>query len=176
MRKVVCCLLLVALAGCGSSRFVPDEFDPPKGFETSEFRVRPITAADAEKDYEAVMESIDIIHESLLGDSWPTESFTLEENRRDLAEKERRFERGTSFTYTVVSPDESQVLGCVYINEGQRGPDAAVFMWVRKSAHETGLDPLLEVAVREWMEQEWPFEWVVYPGRTAVQSDGGQPD
>lgn len=170
MRSAVCCLLLLVLAGCGSSGFVPDDFEVSPGFETPEFRVRPIRVADAERDYEAVMESVEIIHASLLGDSWPTDSFTLDDNRRDLAEKERRFDRRTSFTYTVVSLDEREVLGSVYINKGMRGPDAAVFMWVRKSAHEAGLDPVLEAAVRDWMEREWPFEWVVYPGRAVAQS------
>ena len=169
MAKRVCCLLLLILLGCGSSGFVPSDFVVPTGFETPEFRVRPITAADAEKDYEAVMESIDIIHEALLSDKWPTASFTLQDNRRDLVEKERRFQRRTSFTYTVVTPDESQVLGSVYINKGRGGPDAAVFMWVRKFAYEEGLDPVLEEAVRVWIEREWPFGWVVYPGRTETQ-------
>jgi len=172
MTRTICCLLLLTLAGCGSSGFVPADFELPRGFETLEFRVRPITIADAEKDYEAVMESIDIIHTALLGNKWPTSSFTLEDNRRDLAEKERRFEQRTSFTYTVVTLDESQVLGSVYINKGMRGPDAAVFMWVRKSAYEDGLDPVLEEAVRDWIQREWPFEWVVYPGRSGGQSDG----
>jgi hypothetical protein len=165
MKAAICCLALCVLAGCGSPRFVPDDFVPPSGFETAEFRVRPITVADAEKDYEAVMESIEIIHSSFLDDSWPTESFTLDENRRDLAAKERKSERRHSFTYTVVSLDESRVLGCVYINKGIRGPDAAVFMWVRRSVHDAGLDSLLEAAVRDWMEADWPFEWIVYPGR-----------
>lgn len=165
MKGTIYCLALCVLAGCASPGFVPDEFELPSGFETAEFRVRPITVADAEKDYEAVMESIEIIHSSFLDDSWPTESFTLDENRRDLAAKELKFERRHSFTYTVVSPDESRVLGCVYINKGIRGPDAAVFMWVRRSEHEAGLDPLLEAAVRDWMERDWRFEWIVYPGR-----------
>jgi hypothetical protein len=171
MRGDVYFLFLLILAGCGSSRFVPADFELPKGFETPEFRVRPITIADVEKDYEAVMESIDIIHTSLLSDTWPTASFTLEDNRRDLAEKERRFEQRMSFTYIVVTPSEHQVLGSVYINKGINGPDAAVFMWVRKTAYEAGLDPVLEKTVRDWIEQEWPFEWVVYPGRRGVQSD-----
>lgn len=174
MKGAICCLALCVLAGCGSSRFVPDDFELPSGFETAEFRVRPITVADAEKDYEAVMESIEIIHSSFLDDSWPTESFTLEENRRDLAAKERKFERRHSFTYTVVSLDESRVLGCVYINKGIGGPDAAVFMWVRRSVHDAGLDSLLEAAVRDWMERDWPFEWIVYPGRTGIQPEVGQ--
>jgi hypothetical protein len=170
MKKIICSLLLLVLSGCGSSPssgFVPEDFEVPGGFETPDFRVRPITAADAEKDYEAVMESREIIHSALLNDSWPTESFTLEENRRDLAIKEIRFEQRTSFTYTVVSLDETQVLGCVYINEGQQGPDAAVFMWVRASAQDMGLDSLLENSVREWIDRDWEFSWVVYPGRSS---------
>lgn len=176
MRREICWLLLFVLAGCGSPGFVPDNFELPSGFETSEFRVRPITVADAEKDYEAVMESIDIIHKSFLDESWPTESFTLDQNKRDLAAKEKKFERRHSFTYTVVSPDESQVLGCVYVNKGIRGPDAAVFMWVRRSAQDAGLDSRLEAAVRNWMERDWPFEWVVYPGRAGARPEAGQPD
>ena len=114
MKILICTLLLLLISGCGSSSysgFVPEDFEVPLGFETPEFRVRPITEADAEKDYEAVMESREIIHSALLSDSWPTESFTLEENRRDLAMKEVRFDLRTGFTYTVVSLDEAQVLG-----------------------------------------------------------------
>ncbi len=171
----MCCLLVLILAGCGSSGLVPADFEVPAGFETAEFRVRPITAEDAEKDYEAVMESVDLIHSALLTDGWPGDGFTLDENRKQLAQKERQFARRRRFTFTVVSPDESRVLGCVYINKGIGGPDAAVFMWVRQSSHDEGLDPVLETAVRDWMEQEWPFEWVVYPGRTEAGSQALRP-
>jgi hypothetical protein len=167
MLRLVCCLLLSGLAACGASGFLPADFEPPTGFDTAEFRVRPITVADAEKDYAAVMESIEVIHTAFLDDDWPTESFTLDQNRRDMAAKERKFERRDSFTYTVVTPDESRVLGCVYINEGVRGPDAAVFLWVRSSEQESGLDARLEEAVRGWVSRDWPFRWVVFPGRGA---------
>jgi hypothetical protein len=90
-----------------------------------------------------------------MDDSWPTADFTLEENRRDMARKERRRARRQSFTYTVVSPDESRVLGCVYINEGIGGPDAAVFLWVRQSEADGPLDQELEAAVRNWMKEAW---------------------
>ncbi|MFH1681088.1 MAG: GNAT family N-acetyltransferase [Candidatus Eisenbacteria bacterium] len=164
MKRAALLSLLPLLAGCGSG-IVPADFEPPARLEHPDFVIRPIRAADAEKDYEAVMESIDIIRAALLGDGWPAETFTLEQNRADLAKKERLFARRRSFTYTVVAPDESRVLGSVYINKGMRGPDAAVFLWVRRSAHEEGLDPVLERAVRGWIDAEWPFEWVVYPGR-----------
>ncbi len=177
MRRVILGLLALVSVGCGPSGFVSDDFELSAGFETPEFRVRPIKVADAEKDYEAVMESIDVIHSSLLDDRWPTQSFTLDQNRRDLGAKELKFERRQSFTYTVVSPDESRVLGCVYVNKGINGPDAAVFIWVRPSANDTGLDSRLEAAVRDWMKRAWPFEWVVFPGRTlsAVEEDPQTP-
>jgi hypothetical protein len=165
MKILIACGLLFLLAGCGYTGFIPEDIEIPGGFETEEFRVRPITVADAEKDYEAVMESIDIIHARLLDDGWPTSSFSLDENRKDMARKERRRERRSSFTYTVVSPDESRVLGCIYINEGIGGPDAAVFLWVRKSEEGTGLDSRLEAGVRNWIDEAWPFDRVVYPGR-----------
>lgn len=169
MRRLASVLLVIFVVGCGHSELVPGDFNVSMGFETGNYRVRPITVADAEKDYEAVMESIDIIHAALLTDRWPTSSFTLKENKRDLANKERYFEQRKRFTYTVVSLDETRVLGCVYIYKGKGGPDAAVFMWVRQSAIDTGLDSELESAVRDWVKREWPFEWVVYPGRPAPQ-------
>lgn len=156
--------LLAGIAACGPAPLVPADAPVPPGFETPEFRVRPISVADAEKDYEAVIESVDVIHAALLSDRWPTPAFTLDANRRDLERKERHFAARRGFTYTVVSPDESRVLGCVYVNRGRGGPDVAVFLWVRRTAPE-GMDARLESAVRAWVAREWPFQWVVYPGR-----------
>ena len=68
MKRVPVFLLLVLAAGCGSG-WLPGDFEVPEGFETEEFVVRPIRIADAEMDYEAVMESIPIIHESLLNET-----------------------------------------------------------------------------------------------------------
>ena len=145
--------------------FVPQDFTVPTRFETEHFVIRPIVQADAEKDYEAVMESIDIIHQVLLNPHWPPADFTLEQNKRDFKIKEKRFQRRESFTYCVLDPKESEVLGSIYINKGIGGPDAAVFMWVRKCEYEKGSDEILEKEVRQWISTEWPFQWVVYPGR-----------
>jgi hypothetical protein len=160
-------LFSMLLISCSKS-IVPDDFKVPMRVETENLIIRPITVADAAKDYEAVMESIEIIHKSFLNNSWPKKDFSLEQNKKDLLEKENRFERKTSFTYTVLNLDESKVLGCIYINEGIGGPDAAVFMWVRQSEYEKGLDSLLEKTVRSWIKEKWPFTWVVYPGRKGV--------
>lgn len=87
MRRSICCLLLLLAAGCSSPGFLPKEAPIPEGFETDTFRVRPITVADAEKDYEAVMESIDIIHRRFMDDSWPSSGKSghgLEQDRQLL--------------------------------------------------------------------------------------------
>jgi hypothetical protein len=48
-----------------------------------------------------------------MGYRWPREGFTLEKNLADLEEHQQEFLDREAFTYTVVSLDESRVLGCV---------------------------------------------------------------
>jgi hypothetical protein len=145
--------------------FVPADFEVPTLLETEHFRLRPLTTGDVDKDYEAVMESAALLH-SMFGRDWPREGFTREENLQDLAEHQQEFERREAFAYTVVSPDERSCLGCVYINPPRSHPaDARVYMWVRQSAYDRGLDPMLFRAVKAWIDERWPFENVIYPGR-----------
>jgi len=148
-----------------SKGIVPDDFEVPLRFENEHFIIRPIKASDAEMDYEAVMESIDIIHKSLLSDRWPPQDFTIKHNMEQILIKEKQFNKKKSFTYAVLSPDERRILGSVYINRGIGGPEAAVFMWIRKSEFNQGMDPVLEETVKKWIKNQWPFEYVVYPGR-----------
>ena len=65
-----------------------------------------------------------------------------------------------------MNQDESICLGCLYIFEPtKKDYDAEVYMWVRTSAFEDGLDPIFEKAVKEWIKSEWPLKNVAYPGR-----------
>ena len=148
--------------------FVPPEFVVPEVFETPLFRLRMLAVTDVEKDYEAVMESADLLN-AMLGRNWPSADFSLENNLQDLAEHQEEFERREAFAYTVVALDESRCLGCVYINPPRDYPtDARIYMWVRQSAYEQGLDPILFASVKQWIEESWPFETVWYPGRDAT--------
>ena len=145
-------------------QFVPNDFAIPQVLEAERFRLRMLSVGDVENDYEAVMETQTRFLS--LGYDWPREGFTLEENRADLEQHQKEFLRREAFAYTVVSLDESRVLGCVYINPGNEdGVDARVRMWVRESEYENGLDPILFSEVRNWIKVEWPFEKVVYPER-----------
>lgn len=147
--------------------FVPPGFNVPAKLQTEKFLCRMLTVNDVVKDYDAVMTSVARLKQVFRPNGkWPT-GLTFEQDLIDLGWHHREFQQRSSFAYTVMSPSESQCLGCVYINPTRkREYDAAVFLWVRDSAFEKGLDPLLFDAVREWLASDWPFGNVAYPGRT----------
>ena len=144
---------------------MPDSFEVPATLETDRFRLRMLSADDVIKDYEAVIESRELL-QAQFGGAWPRAGFTLEENLIDLQRHQREFEQREAFAYTVVSLDESRVLGCVYINPSQdKDIDAEVYLWVRQSEFDKGQDPILFEAVKKWLGEAWPFERVQYPRR-----------
>ncbi len=146
--------------------FVPDDFHIPAVLETDQLRLRMLSVDDLEKDYDAVMTSIEHLHIMFPYDPWPDENMTLEEDLEDLEWHQKEFETRSSFAYTVMNPDESECLGCVYIYPTEKpGFDAKVYVWVRKSEFDKGLDSILFNTVKQWVAREWPFKNVAYPGR-----------
>ncbi|MEE9512445.1 MAG: hypothetical protein V3V46_00085, partial [Anaerolineales bacterium] len=69
---------------------VPSNFDIPPVLETERFRLRMLSVDDVEQDYEAVIESRELLH-SMFGGSWPREGFTLKENLTDLEQHQQEF-------------------------------------------------------------------------------------
>ena len=138
---------------------VPDDFEVPAGVEHERFRLRMLSVDDVVKDFDAICDRVD--HE---GNRKPPFVPTVAKNLVDLGWHQKEFELRRSFAYTVVVPDESEVIGCVYLYPSETH-DARVRMWVRRSAYEAGLDPVLEAAVREWVATRWPFERVTYEER-----------
>ncbi len=148
-----------------TNRFVPDDFEIPALLETDRFRLRMLSVDDVEKDYEAVIESRELLHR-MFGGPWPRPGFTLEENLADLERHQQEFLSRKAFAYTVVSLDETRVLGCVYIEPPETTEsDAVVVMWVRQTEYDKGLDEILFNTVRDWISSDWPFKMVDYPGR-----------
>ena len=138
---------------------VPPEFEVPSGLEHPRFRLRRLTVDDVVKDFDAICSRVD--HE---GRPQPPFVPTVARNLVDLGWHEKEFELRRSFAYTVVAPDESEVLGCVYLYPSE-SHDVHVSLWVRRSAYEAGLDPLLEQAVRDWVATSWPFARVTFAAR-----------
>ncbi|MGE5176233.1 MAG: hypothetical protein ACM3JJ_07625 [Hyphomicrobiales bacterium] len=145
--------------------FVPADFAVPEKLETGEFRLRMLTVNDVVKDYDAVMTSVEHLKTIWPGSGWP-EGLTLEQDLIDLGWHQREFQTRRSFAYTVVTPSEDRVVGCVYIDPTRRrGYDAAVFLWARQSELAGGLETRLYAAVKSWIATAWPFEAVAFPGR-----------
>ena len=138
---------------------VPDDFDVPDGVEHERFRLRMLTVDDVVKDFDAICDRVD--HK---GETLPPFVPTISLNLVDLGWHQKEFALRRSFAYTVVAPDESVVLGCVYVMPSETH-DALVRLWVRRSAYDEGLDPVLEATVRAWVADRWPFTTVSFAER-----------
>jgi hypothetical protein len=146
---------------------LPSTTDVPRQIETDRFRIRPLTIADVDRDYDAVVESRQQLQGTFgPGHDWPPADLTLEQNRIDLAWHEKEFQRRDAFTYAVVDLEETVELGCLYV-QPTRVPEyeAAVYFWVATQAVDRDLAAAIETTIRTWIAKKWPFESVAYPGR-----------
>ena len=153
--------------------FILSDFKIPNTLENQYFRIRMLTVNDVIKDYDAVMTSIDHL-QGIFGphSKWPSKDLSLEQDLIDLGWHQKEFQRRTSFAYTVVTLDESMVIGCLYIFPTNKGDfNAEVTMWVRSSVLKDGLDAILFNTVKKWLNEEWPFKKTAYPGREISWED-----
>lgn len=150
----------------------------PAGLTTDEFVLRPITASDAQADFEAVVETREYLRLWEQSD-WPADDFTVDANRDDLVGLEERHDGHYAYTYTVVDPEGREALGCVYIfpigakflarsevtprgDEAWSEVEAVVYFWARRARMETGMDARLLDALRGWFATEWKLSRVVF--------------
>lgn len=147
------------------TRFIPTSFVVPETLETKEFRLRMLSINDVVKDYDAVMSSADHCKTIWPSGNWP-DGLTIEQNLIDLGWHQKEFQIRNSFAYTVVTLSESSVLGCVYIEPTLKfGHDAVVYLWARQSELISGFEQLLYSTVKDWVNDQWPFQNVAFPGR-----------
>lgn len=154
--------------------FHNQDFEPPAELRTEEFLLRPLLVSDTELDYEAVMETREFLRKWSL-EPWPEDDFTVEGNRKDMVTAEEWFAVRRAFLYTIMNPEETECLGCVYIfptdakwlsvseKDSVTGTewsdyDAVATFWVRSSRIAGGLDRRVLDAVRSWFGADWPFE------------------
>jgi len=145
--------------------FVAAEFDPPRGLRHERFLLEPLAARHAEMDYEAVTGSVEHLTGAIGRRDWPGD-LTLEEDRLALRGHEWEFEQKVGFVYTVLNPQKTAVIGCVYIYPSRLDDfDAEIVTWVTAPEFERGTDALLLAEVKAWLAEKWPFDRVVFPGR-----------
>jgi hypothetical protein len=149
--------------------FIPADFEPPVLVETDKFKLVPLGPEVVELDYQAYMSSIEHLQETFTRSSrWPREDITAEDAMQDMLNEQQRFKNRESFAYAVLTNDGQREMGCIYVRPVSKegyGYEAQVSLWVTAADYEAGFDEELYQWTREWLEQEWPFPDVAYPGR-----------
>jgi RimJ/RimL family protein N-acetyltransferase len=151
-------------------QLVPDTFTVPEKLEHPKFLLRKLCMRDAYLDYLAVMTSIDVIQKTR-GGRWPSPDLSFEDDLIDLAWHQREFERRSSFAYTVMNPDETECLGCVYFfppdwrGADPKDADVDVSFWVTQRAYDQGLYQVLYKVITKWLRSSWPFKRIHFSNR-----------
>ena len=137
------------------------------------YHLRPITAADADLDYPAVMGSQPRLW-SIFGQAWgwPPASMTFQQDVEDLARHEAEIAAHQSFNYALFDDAETALLGCVYIDPPEKqGADAEISWWVTDAVASTGLERAVDALVPRWIAAAWPFTRPRYVGRDLSWAD-----
>jgi RimJ/RimL family protein N-acetyltransferase len=142
-----------------------ESFEPPIALVTKRFQLEPLGPKHTDLDFGALMSSNAHLQSTLGWGGWPAEDFTAERDREDLEKHWAEFESRVAYAYTVLSPDLSECIGCVYINplQGKEAQEAGLLYWVTESELVNGLDEHLLGALTSWMEAEWDFTRVELP-------------
>jgi hypothetical protein len=124
--------------------------------------MRPIRETDVDIDYPAVMGSRERLWEKY-GEAWgwPPPTMSFEADRLDLARHEAEILARDTFNYAVLNADESELLGCVYIDPPDSGSpdgaDAVVSWWVVDREVGGSLERALDEFVPRWLADVWGF-------------------
>jgi hypothetical protein len=141
--------------------WLPADFSHPMTVPVLDgFHLRPIRESDTEIDYPAVMASRERLW-SIFGAAWgwPPATMTYEQDREDLARHEREIAAHESFNYALLDADETELLGCVYIDPPEKaGADAEISWWVVDDRVGSDLADALDLLVPRWIAKAWPFE------------------
>jgi len=159
-------------------KFYSGDFRLPERFQAVEFIFRPLRASDVELDFDAVISSSRMLR-AWSQSEWPIDGFTIEENLADLQRHEREHREKSAFTFTIMNPEETLCLGCIYlsplsqeiadlgvcefsISEGEMFATSIAF-WVRQTHATYAFSSKILDAIIQWLRSEWYFNCVVFP-------------
>ena len=143
--------------------WLPDTFSHPQLVDIdSEHHIRPIAASDVDLDMVAVMGSHERLF-SIYGQSWgwPPATMTREQDLEDLEHHVHEMHTRASYNYALFGKDESQLLGCIYIDQPDDDEhDAVVSWWVINDLVGSELESTVDAFVPSWLKRDWPFSVV----------------
>ena len=149
--------------------WLPDDFTHPIRVElpTGE-HLRPIRADDVDLDLPAVLGSQPRLW-SIYGAAWgwPPATMTYEQDREDLAHHEAEIAAHESFNYALFDADETELLGCVYLDPPQKvgSADAEISWWVVDRLVGSDVQRELDALVPRWVAEDWPLRSPRFVGR-----------
>ncbi|PUA81306.1 GNAT family N-acetyltransferase [Nocardioides currus] len=145
--------------------WLPADWQHPTRVELSTgHHLRPIHPDDTDLDMPAVMGSRERLW-SIYGETWgwPPATMTAEEDRTDLQRHWDEALAHESFNYAVFDADETELVGCVYIDPPDRdGVDAVISWWVRDEHVASPVEAALDELVPRWIAEEWPLQAPYY--------------
>ncbi|MCL1068561.1 hypothetical protein L2735_17455 [Shewanella olleyana] len=150
---------------------VSTSFTVPLIHSTEHFYFTPLNEDVAELDYEAVMFS----QQSLQGifgphSNWPELDMTLEQNIISLNVHKQEFKTRTAFAYSVLNLEQTKCLGSIYIDPSDFSQyQCVVHFWIRSDSIEQ--ESILFQTIKNWLNDEWNFTQVAFPGRTISWQD-----
>ncbi len=148
--------------------WLPDGWDHPTRVELpTGHHLRPIRADDVDLDMPAVMGSRERLW-SIYGEAWgwPPATMTAEQDREDLQHHADEMVTHESFNYALFDADETELIGCVYIDPTDKpGGDADISWWVRDEYVGSEVESALDELVPRWIAEEWPLQQPRYVGR-----------
>lgn len=148
--------------------WLPDDWEHPLHVPVGlHHHLRPIRATDVDLDLPAVLGSQARLW-SIYGRAWgwPPASMTHEQDRQDLARHEAEIEAHESFNYALFNADETELLGCVYVDPPEKpGADAEISWWVVDAEVGGELERALDALVPAWVAADWPLARPRYVGR-----------
>lgn len=151
-----------------AASFIPAGFHAPLLVKTTAFKLVPLGPALVKVDFDAYMSSIEHLQKTFTRSTdWPHAGITDADAMKDMETERARFLARKSFAYSVLTPDGLRERGCIYVSPSPvAGYDAMVMIWVTKAEFDAGFDAELAAWATQWVQTQWPFKKVAYPGRT----------
>jgi hypothetical protein len=149
--------------------WLPSAFETPSRLDLpTGHHLRPIRERDVDIDFPAVMGSRERLW-ARYGDAWgwPPATMTYQQDQDDLARHEREILAQETFNFAVLDADETELLGCVYVDPPDADHpdvDAVVSWWVVDEHADGPLQLALDEALPDWFRDTWGFQrYVVDP-------------
>jgi len=146
----------------------------PDSFQNTLCYCEPLTPDHLLLDFDAVMSSR-LFLRLWSKSEWPSDNFQLEDNLKDLVMHEKEHKEGVAYTYSILSVDKKECLGCLYVNPNDRIEPvtnheryllnlrpANIRFWIRNSYHNTDKESIIIKDLLSWFVNTWELKEILF--------------